>query len=526
MKVLIADPIAQAGIDLFESNDIQVDIKTGLSQNELVAIIDQYDGIVVRSETEVTKDVLDAGINLQVVGRAGVGVDNIDIVKATEKGIVVVNAPSSNTIAAAEHTMALILSLARHVPQAHSTMVQNLWERRQFMGRELKGKRLGLIGLGRIGTEVARRALAFDVEIVAFDPFVAEDHANKIRVQIVTFEELLRTSDIISLHTPLRKDGEFLIGKMELEMMKKGSYLINCARGGLVDESAALQALHDEALGGVALDVFVNEPPAPNKLRDHPNLVLTPHLGASTSEAQTGVATQVVQQMLDVIQGRTPAYAINAPLIPADTVKEISPFIPVAFSVGRLVSQLLAGQPASLEITFSGDIARFDTSILTANAIRGFLEQSTDEKINVINANIKAQQHGLKITETKHEELEDSYSSLITVETKSNTGSSVVKGSLTNNEVHIVQIGSYRVDIVPSGKPWIMINHTDRPGMIGNIGTVTGSIGINIASMQVSREKSMGPAMTVLGLDKAIEEKELDNIRNIDDVDDVRVAHI
>ncbi|MFL2640721.1 MAG: phosphoglycerate dehydrogenase [Dehalococcoidia bacterium] len=526
MRVLVSDRIAQSGIELFRSHSVEVDEKLGLNQSELIEIIGDYDGLVVRSDTQVTKEILDAGINLQVVGRAGVGVDNIDIPVATEKGIVVVNAPSSNTVAAAEHTIALILSLVRHVPQAHSSMVSGRWDRKNFMGTELRGKTLGLVGLGRIGSEVARKAAPFDVKLIAYDPFVSVDYAVNAGVELVDFEYLIKTADIISLHTPLAKDSKFLVGKEQIANMKNTALLINCARGGLIDEGALLDALHAGDIGGAALDVYSEEPLNKSESYNHPRLVLTPHLGASTSEAQDGVANEVVEQMLDVMEGRTPSYAVNAPLAPAETVKEITPFIPVCVSVGQFISQLLDGQPESLEIIFHGDIAKYDTAVLRASAISGFMERSSEERVSIVNATMTAQRRGIHVTERKNEDLEEFYGNLVTIEAKSTTGSSLLSGALINGEVHIVKLGSHRVDIVPSGKPWIMIDHTDRPGMIGHIGTVTGENDINIASMQVSRENARGPALTVLGLDEEVDTEQLKAIESIDDVNRVRVAHI
>jgi D-3-phosphoglycerate dehydrogenase len=526
MRVLVADRIAQSGIELFKSHSVEVDEKTGLTQQELIEIIGGYDGLVVRSDTQVTKEILNTGINLQVVGRAGVGVDNIDIKAATEKGIVVVNAPSSNTVAAAEHTIALILSLVRHIPQAHSSMISGRWERKNFMGTELRGKTLGLVGLGRIGSEVARKTGPFDVNLIAYDPFISVDYAANIGVQLVDFEYLIRTADIISLHTPLAKDSKFLIGKEQISNMKNTALLINCARGGLIDEDALLDALHNGGITGAALDVYSEEPLDKSETYDHPRLVLTPHLGASTSEAQDGVAKEVVEQMLDVMEGRTPSYAVNAPLAPAETTKEINPFIPVCISVGQLISQLLDGQPESLEIVFHGDIAKYDTLVLRASAISGFMERSSEERVSFVNATMTAQRRGIQITERKNENLEEFYGNLITIDAKSTKGSSHISGALINGEVHIVKLDGHRVDIIPSGKPWIMIDHTDRPGMIGHIGTVTGVNDINIASMQVSRENARGPALTVLGLDEEVAQEQLEAIESIDDVNRVRVAHI
>lgn len=526
MRVLIADPIAQEGVDLFTEHGFEVDQKTGLTPEDLLKAVPEYDGLVVRSETRVTREVLKAGRKLQTVGRAGVGVDNIDVDAATEQGVVVVNAPSSNTIAAAEHTVAMILALARHIPQAHASLEEGEWARRRFMGTELRGKVLGIVGLGRIGTEVARRAAGFEVEIVGYDPFVAEEHAQHIGVEIVDFDELLRRSDIVTLHVPKTEGTKHLVGVDEIQQMKPGSFLVNCARGGLVDEDALYQALETGALGGVALDVFSEEPPKNSPLFKHPRVVVTPHLGASTTEAQSSVAREVVEQMLDVLEGRTPRYAVNAPLVPAETIKELAPYIPVSLAAGRLASQLTDGQPARLTIAYRGEVAQFETAILRATVLRGFLERSSEERVNIVNASLTAQRHGLHVEERKSEEETPPYTSLLTVEVKTSAGEASVAATLTRNDVHIVQIDAYHVDIVPSGTPWMIISHTDRPGMIGNIGTITGENDINIASMQVSREKARGPALTVLGLDEPVDDDQIAAIARIPDVHRVRIVHL
>jgi D-3-phosphoglycerate dehydrogenase len=526
MRVLIADPIAQEGLDLLTENRIEADRRIGLTPEELIAAIPEYDALIVRSETKVTRKVLEAGRRLQAVGRAGVGVDNIDVEAATQLGVVVVNAASSNTIAAAEHTIALMLALARHIPQAHASLEAGKWDRRRFIGTELRGKTLGIIGLGRIGTEVARRATAFGMNLIGHDPFIALEHARNIGVELMPLEDLLAHCDILSVHAPLTSSTQHLIGAAEMAKMRRGAFIVNCARGGLVDEDALYEALQSGQVGGAALDVFAEEPPGAKPLFQHPNVVATPHLGASTAEAQTSVAREVVQQLLDVLEGRTPRYAVNAPLVPADTLKELAPYVPVALAAGRLASQLAEGQPSGIAITYRGEVAQFETALLRATVLRGFLERSSEERVNLVNASLTAQRRGLHVEERKSEDEASPYNSLLVVDVRTSTGETSVAATLTQNDVHVVQIDAYRVDIVPSGGPWIIVHHTDRPGMIGNIGTITGQNDINIASMQVSRERARGPAMTVLGLDEAVSDQQTAQIAQIPDVARVRVVYL
>ncbi|MDA1095838.1 MAG: phosphoglycerate dehydrogenase [Chloroflexi bacterium] len=527
MRVLIADSIAAEGAGILVGHQVEVDTRTGLSPDQLAAIIGDYDGLIVRSETKVTAAILDAGKRLQVVGRAGVGVDNIDLDAATQLGVVVVNAPSSNTIAAAEHTMALILSLARHVPQAHGSMKDGRWERRDFMGTELLSKALGIVGLGRIGVEVARRASGFGMHIIGFDPFISAEQARNLGVELASLDDLLERSDCVTLHTPLIESTRNLIAKPQLARMKRGAFLVNCARGGLVNEDDLYQSLEDGHLGGAALDVFVTEPPGSTPLIRHPRVVVTPHLGASTTEAQAGVAREIAEQVMEVLEGRTPRYAVNAPLVAQETYSELAPYIPVAVAAGRLASQLVDGQPSGLSISYRGEVAQYETAILRAAALRGFLERSSDERINLVNATMAAQRRGLLVEEHKTEDLGGTpYSNLLVLDVTTTTGKTSVSATLTQNEVHIVLIDAYRVDVVPSGGPWIMVSHRDRPGMIGAIGTITGQQDINIASMQVSRQHARGPAMTVLGLDEAVNSVQLAAIAAIPDVDRVRVVQL
>ena len=527
MRVLIADPIAPEGADILKSRGIEVDTRTGLSESELVGAIGDYDGLIVRSETQVTPAVLQAAGRLLVVGRAGVGFDNIDLEAATVAGVVVVNAPSSNTISAAEHTMAMMLSVARHVPQAHASLAGGEWNRRKFLGTELRGKTLGIIGLGRIGSEVAHRATAFDMRIIGYDPFVAEDYAHRIGAEIVDLQILLEQSDIVTLHTPVTDMTWHLIGEDDLARMKPGAILINCARGGLVDEDALLRALEDGRLGGAALDVFVTEPPADSPLFRRQDVVVTPHLGASTEEAQTNVALEVTEQMVDVFEGRAPRYAVNAPLVPPEAAAELAPYIPLALVVGRLASQMVDGQPERLTISFRGTVAELVTDILGATVLRGFLQTGSEMRINIVNASLEAQRRGIHVQQNKDTEQMPPYSNLVSLEVHTSAGDTNIGATLTERgQAEIVRINGYHVNILPSGGHWLIISHTDQPGMLGAMGTITGANNINIASLQVSRESVRGPALTVVNIDEAPMPEHIAAMTAIDGVDLVRVVNL
>ncbi|MCX6020885.1 MAG: phosphoglycerate dehydrogenase, partial [Chloroflexi bacterium] len=417
MRVLVTDPIAQDGIDAFLAADsVTVDVRLGLKGDALLEAIPDYAALVVRSETKVTAEVLRAGRRLQVVGRAGVGVDNIDVETATQLGIVVVYAPTGNTFSAAELAVGLMMSLARHIPQAHGLLKQGQWRRQDFVGIEVRHKVLGVIGLGRVGAAVARRAVGLEMRVVAFDPFVSLEYARAMGVEVVSMDELLRMSDFISVHTPLTQGTRGLIGEEELRKVKPGVRLINTARGGIIEEEALARAVEDGRVAGAAVDVFTQEPiTADNPLLKSNRIILTPHLGASTEEAQTNVAIDVAEQVLAVLDGRPVRYAVNAPLIAAETMTVIGPATGIARILGRLARQLAPGQPASLQISYDGEIATFDTTPLKAAVLGGMLEGVTEERVTLVNAHLAAQQRGLRVTEVKNATSEDAVIPSVTV---------------------------------------------------------------------------------------------------------------
>ncbi|MBI4202085.1 MAG: phosphoglycerate dehydrogenase [Chloroflexi bacterium] len=528
-KVLVADRIAQEGVEALKTRgDVQVDVRPGLPREELKAILGDYEALIVRSETQVTADLIEAGKKLVVIGRAGVGVDNIDLEAATRQGIAVVNAPTGNTLAAAEHSVALMLAMARHIARANASLREGKWDRSAYVGVELRGKTLGIIGLGRVGSEVARRAASFNMHILGYDPFLSPDFARNLGVELVSLDDLYRRSDFITVHTPMTDSTRGLIGAEEIAMMKKGVRLINVARGGIIGEQALLDDLNssDGKVAGAAIDVFSEEPPRDEKLwtlAKHPKVVATPHLGASTAEAQVEVGREVANEVLLVLDGKPARSTVNLPFMPPDVQKVVAPYLETASVLGKLVQQLAEGQFVSLNLRYSGELAQYSTSVLRAAALVGVLSGVTEERLNLINAPVFAAQRGMKIEETK-ESAAGGYSSMITVEVRTQSGSFSLSGGRIQDETHILQVNDYVIDLVPSSPYLLFIDHRDRPGMIGALGTITGKHDINIAFMAVGRQAPRGRAMMVVGLDDPAPPAVLQEIRSIPHIVNARVA--
>ncbi len=455
---------------------------------------------------------LDAGKNLIVVGRAGVGVDNIDVDAATKRGITVVNAPTTNIVAAAEHALALMWALARQIPQADASVRRGEWKREQFTGTELVGKRLGLVGLGRVGSEVARRAAGLGMEVVTFDPYVSPERAAQMQVKLVEFEELLTTSDFVSLHTPLTRETKKLIGAEELAKCKRGARLVNAARGALVDENALLDALDAGQLAGAALDVFEPEPPKNERLLQHPKVVITPHIGGSTEESATRVSLEIAGEVLAVLEGRPARFAVNAPLVPPSLAKVLHPYLDLAERLGRFYTKWVERPLGRIEFEYAGTIAAEDTAVLTAAVIKGLLEPIVDTRVNLVNALLLAQAHGLQVSERKTPQAAR-YENLITLK-----GEQLVSGTVLREEPHIVQLDGNWVDFIPQGYV-LLTRHRDRPGMIGKVGTLLGAADVNIAAMQVARSGPRGEAIMVLTLDDPVPPQVLEMIRQELDIE-------
>ncbi len=511
MKILVSDQISELGVAKLREKAV-VDVCTDLTPDQLVARIPEYDALVVRSSTKVTRQVLEAGVNLKVVGRAGVGVDNIDVEAATQRGIIVINAPEGNTISAAEHTIAMMTALARNIPAASQSMRCHEWKRSKFMGVELFKKTLGLIGLGRIGSEVVKRAKAMGMDILAYDPYISAERAEKLGVTLTTTEEIYRKADFITMHTPLTKATYHMIGEKELAMMKDGVRIINCARGGLIDEAALYAALKSGKVAGAALDVFEQEPVVDNPLCELENVILTPHLGASTEEAQVNVAVQVAEQVINALTGEPLLSAVNVPVIPPETLADVKPFIPLMRVLGSFYTQVFNGQVEAVEILYSGEIADYPVAPLTNSFLIGLLSVILHENINYVNAPVIARQRGIRVREVASRTVEN-FTNLITVNVKTSEGIRTIAGTLFNkNDVRIVQIGKYRIEVVPSNY-MLVTTYIDMPGVIGRFGTTLGNNNINIAGMQVGRQSIGGEAVMVLQVDSPVPEHVLEQLQ-------------
>jgi D-3-phosphoglycerate dehydrogenase len=517
-RVLVADPIADAGIQRLREH-AEVDVRLKQSPASLVEAIPDYDALIVRSETRVGEKVIAAGHHLKVIGRAGAGVDNIDVESATRAGILVVNAPSGNTIAAAEHTLALMLALARHIPQADQAVKAGRWERSRFLGSELRDKVLGVVGLGSIGREVAHRAQAFGMRVIASDPVASEERAAQLNVKLMPLDEVLREADVITLHVPLTPETHHMIDTQAIALMKPGVRLLNVARGGIVDESALWRALQDGHVAAAALDVFEQEPPGENPLLSLPQVVTTPHLGASTEEAQISVALEIADQVIAVLDGGMPRFALNAPVALPEAMAFLRPFIPVAEGIGRFYAQV-GRQPATrLEVDYTGEIAGYDCSLLTAAMLTAFLSRFSAERVNPVNARAVAGAHGITVVEQRGVRASE-FANLITLRASGEHGPTRIGGTLLLNEPHIVQFNDFRIDLVPQGT-FLMSWHADRPGVIGAIGTLLGQKNINIASMQVGRDRPRGDAVMILSVDDPVPESIQAEIRRIPGMADV-----
>ncbi len=514
MKVLVLDNVSEKAVMILRENGIQADVSPTLPKEELLEKIADYEGVIVRSQTKVTTEVIAAAKKLKVIGRAGVGVDNVDIQAATNRGIVVLNAPDGNTISTAEHTIGMIMALARRIPQAHTSLKEGRWERKNFTGVEVNGKVLGVIGMGRIGTEVAKRMMAMNMTILAFDPFLTKERATKLGVRLVTLDELLTEADFITVHTPLTKETRGILNAETLRQAKPGVRIINCARGGIVEEDALAGAIEAGHVAGAALDVFVDEPPTNRRLIDLPQVIVTPHLGASTAEAQVNVAVDVAHEVSKVLQGEAFKNAVNMPTLRPEVMKILRPYFPLAEKLGLFISQLVEGRLERLEIEYSGEITEYDLTSLTTLVIEGLLRLSLNDEVNIVNARVLAKEKGLKISERK-EPIDNDYSNKIQVKAHTDLGERVVAGTLfRKNDERVVEIDGYHFEVVPHGH-LLIAPHNDEPGIIGQVGTILGKAGINIAYMQVGRKEAGGLAIMVLTMDNEIPSTVLKEIAGI-----------
>jgi len=523
--VLVSDPLAEEGIDILKEF-CDVDVNTGLTEDQLVDIIGNYDALLVRSGTEVTARVIDAGAKLKFIGRAGAGVDNIDTEAATRRGIVVANAPEGNTLAATEHTMAMMLSLARNIPQATASLKKGEWKRSKFMGVELNDKILGIMGFGRIGREVAKRAQAMQMKCIAYDPFITKERAASLGVEMVPLDELFRRADVITVHTPLIKETRHVINAETIATMKDGVRLINCARGGIIDEAALADAVASGKVAGAALDVFENEPPTDSPLLNLDRVIVTPHLGASTVEAQKNVAVSVANQCISVLSGGAAKYVVNAPMIPAEQQALVEPYAMLAQKMGSLLIQLIEGRLESLEITYGGEAAALpNTKFITRVILKGLLDPILQVPVNIVNAEFVAKERGIRMSETTTEEAQG-FRNIISITAKTDRMTESVSGSVSGpNRARIVSIGGYMTDLTPTGHV-VISRHIDKPGVIGKAATILGRVNVNIAGMQVGRHKPGEEALMVLTVDSAVPADAMEEIKKIDGIHTAKHAEI
>ncbi|MCH8156234.1 MAG: phosphoglycerate dehydrogenase [Nitrospinae bacterium] len=514
MKVLVADNLSQAGVEILEKESgIEVDVKTGMSKEELIETIPAYEGLIVRSATKVTADVIEAAGKLKVIGRAGIGVDNIDVAAAGKKGIIVMNAPEGTTITTAEHTMALMLSMSRNIPQARSMLKdQKKWAPKKFMGKELHGKTLGIIGLGRIGTIVADRAKGFHMKILVFDPFISQEHAEKSGVETVTLEDLLKRSDYVTLHTP-SLDGKPLLGPKEFDMVKPGIRIVNCARGTLIDDQALIDAIRAGKVAQAALDVYTKEPLSPDSpLLELDEIICTPHLGASTEEAQEKVAKAICDQIIDFLKHGNVSNAINMPSIDAETLKKIQPYLRLGEDLGMFISQIMDDPVSGVEIQYNGEVAEQQVEAITISILKGILSRSI-EGINMVNAPFIAKERGVEVKESKSSEVHE-YTSTIQVTTKTKNGERSVTGSVFGKgDSRIVKFDEFYFEAVLS-KHMLVLNNLDVPGVIGKLGNILGENNINIAGFHLGRLAEGNKAVAVINIDSPPTSDTLQTLRD------------
>jgi len=520
-KVLITDPLSEFGIQkLLDAPDVEVVKQTNLSPSDLLQVIGDYDALLVRSQTQVTAEVLQAGKKLKAVGRAGVGVDNININAATEAGIVVINAPDGNTVSTAEHSFAMLMAVARNIPQAHKKLVDGTFDRKSFQGVELNNKTLGIIGMGRIGTEVAKRAKAFNMKVIGYDPFLTDERAQKLGVINGSVEDIVTQADFITVHTPLTKETRYILSSREFNKMKPGVRVVNCARGGIIDEKALYEAIISGKVAGAALDVFEVEPPVDNPLIGLPQVVTTPHLGASTVEAQENVAIDVSEELLKVLRGQPFKNAVNLPSIPAHVLEKVQPYFALGEKLGNFLAQVTLGALQEFTITYSGELAEVDTAPLTRTILKGVLAYRLGDEVNYVNAPHLAKTRDITVTEQKSS-LNKGFTNLLTVTLKTNQQSRTVAGTLLNGYgARIVKIDDFSIDVAPEGY-LLYIHHNDRPGVIGRVGTILGGNDVNIATMQVGRRGVGGDAIMLLTVDKPVTSDLLDSLGELSEVSSV-----
>ncbi len=527
MKVLISDNLAPIGEKILREAGLEVDVKTGLPPEELKAIIPEYDGLVIRSATKVREDIIEAATKLKVVGRAGIGLDNVDIPAASQKGIVVMNAPDGNATTAAEHAIAMMMSLARNIPQATASMKAGKWEKKSFMGREVTGKTLGIVGIGRIGSIVSTRAHGLQMKVIAYDPFMPPELVEKLGVELVELNELARRSDFISVHTPLTKGTRHLLSTEFFNNMKKDAMFIDCARGGVLDEQALFDALSEGRIAGAALDVFEKEP---TTLEDTPllglkNFICTPHLGASTSEAQENVASAIAEQVADYLLKGAVRNAVNVPSVSDEVLAKVGPYISLGEMLGSLHMQIARGSVEEVNLEFSGDLADQDTGPVTVALLKGLFTPILQDAVNFVNAPLIAKERGIKVVESKTQQAED-FTNLLRVTVKTTEGENMLAGTVFGKkEPRLVRLNSFRLEALPAG-PMLLVYNKDVPGVIGALGTTLGKHGVNISRMTVGREEASNQNVILLNTDTLVDNDLLAQVGELADIDSAMVLEL
>ncbi|HJJ98693.1 MAG TPA: phosphoglycerate dehydrogenase [Methanocorpusculum sp.] len=502
-KVLVSDPLAKEGVNILKGF-CEVVEKEDLSEDELVKIISGYDALIVRSGTQVTARIIEAADKMKYIGRAGVGVDNIDCDAATKKGIIVSNAPEGNTLAATEHTIAMMMALARNIPQATASLKKGEWKRSKFMGNEMNGKVLGVVGFGRIGREVSKRAQALQMTVIAYDPFIPAEVGAAMGVEMMSVNELFTKADVITVHTPLVPSTTHLINKESIATMKDGVRLINCARGGIIDEAALYEAIASGKVAGVALDVFEQEPPTNSPLLSLDEVIVTPHLGASTVEAQKNVAISVAQQCIEVLRGGSAKNAVNAPLVAPEFRPKIEPFALLTEKMGSLAAHLANGAITEAEFSYLGEVAEMKQNLKypTRMGLKGLLDKALQEPVNLVNAEFIAQQRGMTVVEKTSADAGD-YKSLVTLTFKTAKGMQTISGITTRVGPRITSINGYPMDLVPKGNV-IVADHINRPGVVGPVCVLLGKHNINISNMQVGKVDAGSESLMILATDDVV----------------------
>ena len=515
-KILISDPLSEDGIfPLREADNLEVVVDTGLTPEELLQKIDQFDGILVRSQTQVTREVIEKAHHLKVIGRAGVGVDNIDLDAATENGIIVVNAPDGNTNSAAEHTMAMLMSLARNIPQAYMSIKNKEWDRKSYVGVELREKTLGIVGLGRIGGEVARRAKGQRMNVIAYDPFFTKEQAEAMGIGFGTLDEVIEAADFITVHTPLLKETRHIINKDAFAKMKDGVRIINCARGGIINEDDLYDAIVAGKVAGAALDVFEEEPAVDHKVLTLKEVIATPHLGASTVEAQENVAIDVSHDVVRILDGGLARNPVNIPSVPREIMRKIEPYFYLSEKLGQFLAQLETGGIEQININYAGDLTALEIAPLTQNTLKGLLSHYLGTRVNNVNASYLAERRGITVHENKTSAARG-FTNLMTVEILTKSGKRRVSGTLLNGlGARIVKIDDYSMDVIPEGH-LVLVQHQDQPGAIGRVGNLLAENDVNIATMQVGRQHVGGSAIMMLIIDRPLTDEELEQMRSME----------